>query len=195
MFTGLVEEVGKVLERAGGRLVVAADRVLEASDVGASVAVNGACLTVVERTAARLRFDVGPETLARTALADLAAGDGVNLERPLRLGGLVGGHLVQGHVDGTGVVLRVAQHADARLLDIRVPREVAAVSVPLGSITVDGVSLTVNAVPAPDVIQVSLIPFTLQETTLGERVPGDEVHLEGDTIGKYVRALLEAHRA
>jgi len=118
----------------------------------------------------------------------------VNLERALRMGDRLGGHLVQGHVDGVGVVERVSDRDDARLLDLRVPADVAAVSVPLGSITVDGVSLTVNAIPAVSVIQVSLIPFTLQHTTLGERVPGDEVHLEGDTIGKYVRALMEERK-
>ena len=116
----------------------------------------------------------------------------MNLERALQLGDRLGGHLVQGHVDGVGTVLRVADRDDARLLDLEVPAEVARVSVPLGSITVDGVSLTVNAIPAPGVIQVSLIPFTLQHTTLGERRPGDRVHLEGDTIGKYVRQFAGA---
>ena len=105
-------------------------------------------------------------------------------------GDRLGGHLVQGHVDGVGTVDRVADRADARLLDLRVPPDVARVTVPLGSITVDGVSLTVNAIPAPGVIQISLIPFTLQHTTLGERAAGDRVHLEADTIGKYVAQLL-----
>jgi riboflavin synthase len=114
----------------------------------------------------------------------------VNLERAMRLGDRLGGHWVQGHVDGVGVVERVAEREDARLLDLRVPAEVSRVSVPLGSITVDGVSLTVNAIPAPGVVQISLIPFTLQHTTLGERRPGDRVHLEADLIGKYVAALL-----
>jgi riboflavin synthase len=116
----------------------------------------------------------------------------VNLERALQLGDRLGGHLVQGHVDGVGTVERVARRGDARLLDLGVPPEVARVSVPLGSVTVDGVSLTVNAMPAPDTVQVSLIPFTLQHTTLNERRPGDRVHLEADTIGKYVAGLLRA---
>jgi riboflavin synthase len=116
----------------------------------------------------------------------------MNLERALRAGDRLGGHLVQGHVDGVGTVERVAQREDARLLDLRVPPEVARLSIPLGSITVDGVSLTVNARPAFDIIQVSLIPFTLQHTTLGERRTGDRVHLEADTIGKYVAELLRA---
>src|SRR6185295_10498593 len=106
----------------------------------------------------------------------------------------LGGHLVQGHVDGVGTVEQVTPRDDARLLDLRVPDEVARISVPLGSITVDGVSLTVNAKPAPDLIQISLIPFTLQHTTLGERQVADRVHLEADTIGKYVAALMEERR-
>ena len=110
------------------------------------------------------------------------------------MGDRLGGHLVQGHVDGLGLVERVGARDDARLLDIRAPADVAAVSVPLGSITVDGVSLTINAIPAASLIQVSLIPFTLQHTTLGERLPGDQVHLEGDTIGKYVWALMQERR-
>jgi riboflavin synthase len=108
------------------------------------------------------------------------------------VGDRLGGHLVQGHVDGVGSVQRVAEREDARLLDLEVPAEVARVSVSLGSITVDGVSLTVNAMPAPGVIQIALIPFTLQHTTLGERRVGDRVHLEADTIGKYVAELLRA---
>jgi riboflavin synthase len=116
----------------------------------------------------------------------------LNLERAVRAGDRLGGHLVQGHVDGVGTVERVAQGGDARLLDLRVPPAVANASVPLGSITVDGVSLTVNAIPAPGVIQISLIPFTLQHTTLGQRRPGDRVHLEADTIGKYVAEMLRA---
>jgi riboflavin synthase len=116
----------------------------------------------------------------------------LNLERAVRAGDRLGGHLVQGHVDGVGTVERVVQREDARLVDIRVPSEVANASVPLGSITVDGVSLTVNAIPAPGVIQISLIPFTLQHTTLGQRRPGDGVHLEADTIGKYVAEMLRA---
>jgi len=119
----------------------------------------------------------------------------VNLERALRVGDRLGGHLVQGHVDGVGEVVRVAQQGDAWLVDVRVPAEVARISIPLGSITVDGVSLTVNAIPAPGIIQLSLIPFTFRHTTLGQRQPGDGVHLEGDTIGKYVDALLTRHQS
>jgi riboflavin synthase len=121
-------------------------------------------------------------------------GQRVNLERAVRVGDRLGGHIVQGHVDGVGVVERIGQREDARLIDLRVPDDVARISVPLGSITVDGVSLTVNAKPESGVIQISLIPFTLQHTTLGERRVGDRVHLEADTIGKYVAALLDERR-
>ena len=196
MFTGIVTAVGRVRETRpeSGGLDLAIEAPYGDLALGESVAVDGACLTVKDTGPGWFGVHVVATSLERTSLGRYSAGRRVNLERALRVGDRLGGHLVQGHVDGTGVVLRVAQRADARLLDIRVPREVAAVSVPLGSITVDGVSLTVNAVPAPDVIQVSLIPFTLQETTLGERVPGDEVQLEGDAIGKYVRALIEERR-
>jgi len=160
MFTGLVEEMGRVLERDGARLVVSADRVMADGDLGASVAVNGACLTVVERGPGHLRFDLGPETLARTALADLAAGDGVNLERPLRLGGLVGGHLVQGHVDGVGMVVDLTRQAETARLTIEWrDQALAPLLIPQGSVTVDGVSLTV-------------------------------ARLEMDMIGKYVQRIL-----
>jgi riboflavin synthase len=124
----------------------------------------------------------------------LRPGTRVNLERALRVGDRLGGHLVQGHVDGVGTVLRVVARDHVRLLDLETPAEVARVSVPLGSITVDGVSLTVNAVPAPGTIQISLIPFTLEHTTLADRRPGDRVHLEADAIGKYVEALLRRER-
>jgi len=134
-------------------------------------------------------------TLARTRFRRLRPGDRVNLERALRAGDRLGGHLVQGHVDGVGTVEAVIERADALLLDVRVPPEVAAATVPLGSVTLDGVSLTVNAVPRPGVVQVSLVPFTRAETTLGERRPGDRVQVEGDVIGKYVAGLLESRVA
>src|SRR5512144_1204927 len=179
MFTGLVEEVGRVLERAGSRLVVAADRVLEESGVGASVAVNGACLTVVEVGPRRLRFDVGPETLARTALGDLAVGDPVNLERPMRLGGMVGGHLVQGHVDGVGTVAALTRQAETARLTIEWPGEAVA-----------GVSLTVARLNERD-FEIMVIPHTLAATTLGGLTPGKRVNLEMDMIGKYVQRILQ----
>jgi riboflavin synthase len=193
MFTGIVTAVGRVVDvhRDGGGVELAIEAPYDELVVGESVAVDGACLTVTRRGNGRFAVHVIATSLDRTHITRYTPGRRVNLERALRMGDRLGGHLVQGHVDGVGVVEQVSDRDDARLLDLRVPADVAAVSVPLGSITVDGVSLTVNAIPAASVIQVSLIPFTLQHTTLGERVPGDEVHLEGDTIGKYVRALLE----
>lgn len=191
MFTGLVEEMGRVVERDGAGLVVSADRVLEDSDLGASVAVNGACLTVVERGPKRLRFDVGPETLARTALGELTAGDPVNLERPMRLGGMVGGHLVQGHVDGVGVVTAFTREAETARLTIEWrDRALAALLIPQGSVAVDGVSLTVARLNARD-FEIMIIPHTLAMTTLGSLVPGRRVNLEMDMIGKYVQRILQ----
>ena len=190
MFTALVEEMGRVLDRDGARLVVSADRVMADGDLGASVAVNGACLTVVERGPGRLRFDMGPETLARTALADLAAGDAVNLERPLRLGGLVGGHLVQGHVDGVGIVMGLTPQAETARLTIEWrDRALAPLLIPQGSVAVDGVSLTVARLGAGE-FEIMIIPHTLAATTLGGLRKGQRVNLEMDMIGKYVQRIL-----
>jgi len=190
MFTGLVEEMGRVLDRDGARLVVSADRVMADGDLGASLAVNGACLTVVERGPGRLRFDMGPETLARTALADLATGDAVNLERPMRLGGLVGGHLVQGHVDGVGIVVDLTRQAETARLTIEWrDRALAPLLIPQGSVAVDGVSLTVARLGEGD-FEIMIIPHTLAVTTLGGLRKGQRVNLEMDMIGKYVQRIL-----
>jgi riboflavin synthase len=196
MFTGIVSEIGTVREArpAGGGLDLSIRCSWTDLALGESVAVDGACLTVAALGDGAFGAHVVRTSLERTRFGDLRPGDRVNLERALRAGDRLGGHLVQGHVDGLGTVLRVATRADARLVDLAVPPEVARVSVPLGSITVDGVSLTVNAMPEPGTIQISLIPFTLEHTTLADRRPGDRVHLEADTIGKYVRALLEGER-
>jgi riboflavin synthase len=191
MFTGLVEEIGRVLERDGARLTVGAKRVLEDSELGASVAVNGACLTVVERGPGRLRFDMGPETLARTALGDLSAGDVVNLERPMRLGGMVGGHLVQGHVDGVGIVAGLTRQAETARLTIEwADQTLAPLLIPQGSVAVDGVSLTVARLNTRD-FETMIIPHTLAETTLGGLRKGQRVNLEMDMIGKYVQRILQ----
>jgi riboflavin synthase len=193
MFTGIVTEIGTVTQaaRAGGGLELTIASAYRDLEPGESVAVDGACLTVEAATRETFSVHVVHTSLERTRFADYGEGRRVNLERALRLGDRLGGHLVQGHVDGIGTVESVADPKDARLVDLRVPQDIAQVSVAQGSITVDGVSLTVNAKPAQNVIQLSLIPFTLQHTTLGERRPGDRVHLEADTIGKYVRALME----
>ncbi len=190
MFTGLIEEVGTVLERQGPRLVVGARAVLDGTGEGASIAVSGACLTVVARGPDRLGFDLGPETVQRSTLGDLRPGDRVNLERPLRLGGLVGGHLVQGHVDGVGLVSGFRREEDGARLAVQWadPALTGAV-VPQGSVAVDGVSLTVAALGERE-LEIMLIPHTLAHTTLGGLAPGRRVNLEMDMIGKYVlRAL------
>lgn len=193
MFTGIITEIGTLMEvrpAHGGRDL---DIACSWTDLvaGESIAVDGACLTVARLTERGFGVHVVRTSLDRTRFEDLRPGQRVNLERALRVGDRLGGHLVQGHVDGVGTVLRVAIREEARLLDLQVPAEVARVSVPLGSITVDGVSLTVNAIPDPGTIQISLIPFTLEHTTLGDRRPGDRVHLEADAVGKYVQALLQ----
>lgn len=191
MFTGIVEETGRVADRHGARLVVEATRTLEGSDIGSSVAVNGVCLTVVTRAADRLGFDLGPETLRVTALGELRPGDGVNLERPMRLGDFVGGHLVQGHVDGVGVVAANDRHGETARLRIewREPG-LASLLIAKGSVAVDGVSLTVASLDA-EAFEVMLIPHTIEQTTLGGLGPGRRVNLEMDMIGKYVLRALE----
>jgi riboflavin synthase len=193
MFTGIVTAIGTVREvrPSDGGLDLTIECPYADLAAGESVAVDGACLTVAAVVPAGFTSHIIRTSLDRTRFAEIAPGTRVNLERALRVGDRLGGHLVQGHVDGVGVVVRVSDRQDARLLDLAVPPEVARVSVPLGSVTVDGVSLTVNALPSPETIQISLIPFTLEHTTLAHRRPGDRVHLEADTIGKYVRALME----
>jgi riboflavin synthase len=161
---------------------------------GESIAVDGACLTIERAAAGGFTVHVIQTTLDRTMFGSYEKGRRVNLERSLRAGDRLGGHLVQGHVDGIATVRRRLERGDAWLLDLEVPASVARVSIPLGSITVGGVSLTVNAISDPGVIQVSLIPFTFQHTNLGALQPGDRVHVEGDTIGKYVDSLLTPGR-
>lgn len=192
MFTGIVTAVGTVraarLGKSGLTLRIAAPYKKVAT--GESIAVDGACLTVEKKGRGWFEVHVIRTSLERTTFAEYTRGTRVNLERALQVGDRLGGHLVQGHVDAVGTVLRTEQLGDAWLIDIRVPEEVARVTIPLGSITVEGVSLTVNAIPAPGVIQVSLIPFTFRHTTLGLLQVGDSIHLEGDTIGKYVESLM-----
>jgi len=193
MFTGIITEVGSVAraDHDADGLELTIRSIYSDLEPGESIAVDGACLTVQELSDGTFQAHVIRTSLDRTRFADYVPGQRVNLERALRLGDRLGGHLVQGHVDGLGWVEMVTERDDARLLNIRVPPSVGRTSVPQGSITVDGVSLTVNAKLEPDLIQISLIPFTLQHTTLGERRVGDRVHLEADTIGKYVEALWE----
>jgi riboflavin synthase len=190
MFTGIVEERGTVIEAGASRLVIGCRTVVTDSDIGASVAVNGVCLTVVARGADDLSFDLSEETLARSALGRLAPGDPVNLERPVSLAARLGGHLVQGHVDGVGEVTGMDRSDDGGArLTIRVTEGLLRYTVEKGSITVDGVSLTVAEI-AGEGIRVALIPHTLTATTLGTVVPGDLVNLEVDVIAKYVERLM-----
>lgn len=192
MFTGIVEAMGTVtaVVRTADGLELSITLPWRDVREGESIAVNGACLTVEQISAGTFKCHIIRTTIERTVFNTYDVGRTVNLERSLRLGDRLGGHMVQGHVDGVGTVRSVTDRDDARLVDIAVPPDVARVSMPLGSITVDGVSLTVNALPLPGVVQISLIPFTLRHTTLSQLHPGDRVHLEADTIGKYVSHLM-----
>jgi riboflavin synthase len=193
MFTGIVEERGEVGSLEGSRLTVSCSVVPVDSGLGASVAVNGTCLTVVENSGDALGFDVSEETFARTSLQRLAPGHPVNLERPVTLAARLGGHMVQGHVDGVGDVVAVEADATGGMrLRIRVPADLLRYVVEKGSLTVDGVSLTVAELH-PDGVTVALIPHTLRATTLGMATVGDPVNLEVDLIAKYVERLMEGN--
>ncbi len=199
MFTGIVEEVGTVRRfeksAAVARMEVGASVTLEGSEIGASVAVSGVCLTVVRRLADGFEFELGPETLERTSLGRRAGGDRVNLERPLRFGGALGGHLVLGHVDGVGRVEDVTRVESTTRMRIALPTaDLEPLFIPQGSVAVDGVSLTVAALGGA-AFEVMLIPHTLAVTTLGRLVPGDPVNIEADVIGKYVLRSLTLRSA
>ena len=197
MFTGLVDDVGRierVTSDSAGRELLIRCRYADLA-AGESVAVNGACLTVREFGEGWFTAAAVVTTLERTTMGGWEAGRRVNLERAMRVGDRLGGHIVQGHVDGVGELLAVRARDDAWLMDVRVPDAVAALLVPHGSVTVDGVSLTVNHLPAPDVLGLSIIEYTLRHTTLGDLRAGDRVHLEADVIGKFVQRLLAPHLA
>jgi len=194
MFTGIVEELGAVRAiKVGSRvatLEIDAAVTVEGTDVGGSIAVNGVCLTVVDRRPGGFTFEVGPETLSRTALARLGAGDPVNLERPLRFGGALGGHLVLGHVDGVGTVDAVTRVESTARVRITLPsRDLEPLLIPQGSVAVDGVSLTVAALSDLS-FEVMLIPHTLAVTTLGRLRLGQAANIEVDVIGKYLMRSL-----
>jgi len=188
VFTGIVEELGKVGSRNGSRLRINSTTVLEGSDLGASIAVNGCCLTVVATDGSTYwDADVSDETYSRTNLGSLKAGDVVNLERPMALGERLGGHMVLGHVDAVGHVVSPAPD-----LVVRIPRDLMHLIVEKGSVTVDGISLTAFDLSA-DTFRVAVIPHTTAITTLGVRKPGDAVNIEMDVLAKHVQRLVEPH--
>ncbi len=189
MFTGIVEELGQIEQRDDGRLVVRCRDVLGDAKLGASIAVNGCCLTVVDWDADDGWFsaDVTTETFARTQLGDLQPGDRVNLERPVRLADRLGGHLVQGHVDAVGTIVDPVPD-----LKVKIPGELSRYVVEKGSITVDGVSLTVVD-PSDDGFTVAVIPHTAKVTSLGHKGVGDRVNIEVDVMAKYAERLLVGH--
>ena len=196
MFTGIVEEVGEIVAAEpldeATRFRIRAGAVLDGLALGDSVAIDGVCLTATAIHANWFEVVAVAMTLSRTTFGGYAAGRRVNLERALPLGGRLGGHLVQGHVDGVGEVLAIEPLGESVLIDFTLPPDVAAVTVLHGSITLNGISLTINALPRDAVAQVSIIPFTWSHTAIGELGVGDGVNLEGDLIGKCVRHLLGA---
>ncbi len=193
MFTGLVAGTGTVRSLRDGRLQVETPLAAELSG-GDSIAVNGVCLTALAPSPEGFSADVMPETLRRSSLGPLGEGDEVNLELPLRAGDRLGGHVVQGHVDGTGTVEEVREEGFSRVVRITTPADLLRYVVEKGSIAVDGVSLTVSAVD-DDAFEVSLIPETLERTTLGSAAPGRAVNLEVDLLAKYVEKSIRAHSA
>ena len=194
MFTGIVEEVARVTPAQSGKLVISASRVLRGIELGGSIAVNGVCLTITSFSTSSFSVDIMPETLERTNLGLLSAGDEVNLERPLTLEKPLGGHLVQGHVDDTGRVASVRWEGEAMLIRFEAPPEIMRYIVEKGFIAVDGVSLTVGAKDASS-FQVSVVDFTRKHTTLDSRRVGDLVNLEVDIIAKYVEQLSQPRRS
>ena len=193
MFTGIIAGLGSVaaVEADGDGLKLTIEAPYADVVPGESIAVNGACLTVVDTGPGTFSVEVVVTTRQRTTLSELRIGSVVNLERALAVGDRMGGHFVQGHVDGVAELVRMARTADALLLDFRVPADIWAVTVLQGSIALDGVSLTVNALPESDVVQVSIIPYTAEQTTLGSLKLGDRVHVESDMLGKIVQRLLQ----
>ena len=193
MFTGLVDDVGRVTnvaESGAGRELRIESRYRDLVD-GESIAINGACLTVLAHGGEWFAVAAVETTLGRTTMGDWRAGRRVNLERALKVGDRLGGHFVQGHVDGVATVEDARQQGDARLVDLALPPGLAELMVQHGSVAVDGVSLTVNDLPVPGMLQLSLIDYTLRHTTLGDLARGDRVHVEADMLGKYVQRLLK----
>ncbi len=185
MFTGIIQEIGTVASLPSGGMVITAGQILDGIELGGSIAVNGVCQTVTTFTASSFSVEVMPETLKRTNLGMLHIGDKVNLERPLGLGGEIGGHLVQGHIDDTGKVISASKEGEAVIMRFKAPEELMQYIVQKGFIAVDGTSLTVVDKDRTS-FSVSIVGFTRDNTVLAERRPGDVVNLEVDIIGKYV---------
>ena len=197
MFTGLVEEIGYVVRWQHGpntnRLTIRAAKVMEDLKIDDSVAGNGLCLTVTALSDSTFTADVMPESMRRSNLGELQVGSPVNLERALALGDRLGGHLVTGHIDGTGIITRITEEGNALLYEITAPPEVAPYLVAKGSVAVDGVSLTIASVRDSSFV-VGVIPHTARCTTIGRRRVGDRVNMEGDLIGKYVENFLQGRK-
>ena len=191
MFSGIVEEVGRIKTREPFRLEIEACKSLEGTQVGESIAVNGTCLTVTDIKDGSFSVDVTPETLRRTNLGLLAEGDAINLERSLSLGQRMGGHMVQGHIDGTGEVVSIVPEGDSLLVTIKAPDSIMRFVVEKGFIAIDGVSFTIVSHDASSFV-ISLIPYTRDNTVMGYRETGDVVNLEIDIMAKYVERFLES---
>jgi riboflavin synthase len=198
MFTGIVTAVGRVVERRGGRFVIASAYPADGIALGASIAHDGCCLTVTalrpDGPGSIYELDVSNETLARTTLGDWQAGRQVNLERSLKAGDELGGHLVSGHVDAVGEIVAIREDGESRRFTFRVPDELAAFIAPKGSVALDGTSLTVNEVEGAT-FGVNLVPHTLTVTTWGRKQPGDRVNVEIDLLARYVARLVDARLA
>ncbi len=194
MFTGLIEGKGKLvrIERRveGKRLTIEFPSHLTEIQLGDSISINGACLTVVEKSGQLVKFDLSGETIKRSLLGELREGDKVNLERALRLSDRLGGHFVTGHIDGIGVITGIRRERDFVMMSVRVPENVIRYVVPKGSIAIEGISLTVNEVREKEIL-LTLIPYTLEKTTLMDKREGDRVNLEADLLGKYVERLIK----
>ena len=192
MFTGIIEEVGHVARIGGGSLVIDCQKVLEDVHLGDSIAVNGVCLTVTRFDQSSFTADVMPETVRRTSLAELKKGSPVNLERALTLSSRLGGHIVSGHIDGTGEIVKFADEGNAILMTVSAGQDLLRYIVEKGSVALDGISLTVAAVTDSD-FTVSLIPHTREVTNLGSKKIGSPINIETDVLGKYVEKMLSGN--
>jgi riboflavin synthase len=190
MFTGIIEEIGAISKRGGAELTIMAKTVLEDIGLGDSIAIDGACMTVVSFTDDSFIVKVSPESFEKTTLGNLKAGDAVNLERAMSMGDRFGGHIVQGHVDGVGRVENIERQGEFSLWTFWAPSAVAPYLIPKGSVTIDGISLTVVN-PGTETFSVAVIPTTLKETKLQSKQVGDPVNLEADVFGKHIYHYLQ----